>query len=350
MHPDVLLQQLPIVEGSLQPLDQGKIPQGWGPPLEFAPVCFFPQLFSELKEVVTLAGRSEITLIPFGSFQGFCPWTPPRSTLLLLVQPGSCSLWRGVDHRNRIAYFPASLSVDEAEELVRKEGFTLSPGLFDRGTLGGNWVLPRGSFLTFTYLDPKERLVGVNALLSDGSLLSSRVVPRSAAGPNLSRALMGMGIVRGFVVEVILRLEPLGAERYFRAVLPLREVLERLHQLLQNGYSPTACAIFSSGEEATLYIRHHLKNRWEERVVQKLENTFPLEEFPSPLPREHKPPRGWGSRRVPWSFLFSSKEYPSTLYLSDPSPEGILVWGPPDLMLWERLPFSNLVLSSVPEA
>lgn len=351
MHPEIVLKQLPVVEGSLHPLTDLEIPETWGPRGQFAPVYFRPQLFSELKEVLEVAGKNQITMIPFGTFQGFCPLNPPPATLLLLVQPGSCSIWRGVESRNRIAHFPASLSVEEAEDLAEKEGFTLSPGLFDRGSLGGNWVLPRGSFLTFTYLDPKERLIGVNAILSDGSLLSSRIVPRSAAGPNFARALMGMGIVRGLVVEVILRLEPLGAKQYFRSVLPAEFLFERLRDLIQKGYAPTACSVFlPPGGEAVFYLSHHLRNRWEEKTIRRIREVLPLEEFAPPIPKEHKPPAGWGSFRLPWSALFKKRDPASALYLSDPSPEGILFWAPPDLNLWERLPFSSLITPSTPES
>lgn len=338
MQTEVLLQQLPVIEGSLRSVSELDILEDWGPRGVFAPLYFRPQLFSELKEVLGVVDRFNIALIPFGTFHGFCPLSPPVSSIFLLTQPGSCSLWRGIEVRDRIAYFPAALRVEEAEKLVNAEGFTLSLGLFDRGSLGGNWVLPRGSFLTFTYQHPAERMVGVNAILSDGSLLRSRIVPRSAAGPNLARALMGMGTVRGFVVEVILRLNVLGEERRFRTLGTLTDLLDRLRNLVQKGYAPTAAALYSDPKgEAVLYIRHNLNNSWQERILRRIRETLPLEEMEGGVPHEHQPPRGWGCHRLPWSLLQKSAAQEKRWYLSDPSPEGLLFWHPYDPEIWAKI-------------
>jgi len=58
-----------------------------------------------------------------------------------------------------------------------------------------------------------ELCVGLDAVLADGTMINSRVTPRSATGPDLKHMLLGTRGALGVILGATLRLEPLGLAR-----------------------------------------------------------------------------------------------------------------------------------------
>lgn len=323
-----LLERLPLMPESRMPLAALTNAAWWTPPARLLPLLARPQLAQELIELWRFARAEQIALAPLGSGSFyFAGAVPTDAKAVLLVQPGWTAVWGGADKTNQTAWLPAGLKVDEAETLLNEQRLTLSLWPEDKGTLGGNWVAPRGSFAMREYLAPAARRLGVEALLPHGEWLSSKEVPRSAAGPNMARFMAGFGGIAGMVTRVRLAVQPLGHVVCGRAAInDLPAAFNELRRLACDDYWPTACSLLKTDGQTWLYWRQNLHSGWAERTWREASAAFALQNVAlgeQPLPTAHAP------QRKTWRTLLSEfgdnkmAAAASAFWLAGPTPEGM---------------------------
>jgi alkyldihydroxyacetonephosphate synthase len=165
----------------------------------------FPRSTEDVAAAVGWAAEHGVPVVPRGGGSGVCG--------------GAQAVWRGVvidtSRMNRV------LSIDEESQAVHVEagihGDRLESALADHGlTVGhypqsmaistvGGWIAARSAGQASAGYGAIEDLVlGVVAVLPDGSVLRLRPAPRSAAGPDLRTLLAGSEGTLGVVTEATL--------------------------------------------------------------------------------------------------------------------------------------------------
>jgi FAD/FMN-containing dehydrogenase len=307
--------------------------EGWGGeelPSSLLPYLLKPQLYKELLEILEYARKERIVLLPAGEGSAFFPYPFPSSTCALL-NPGWVGILEGVDRRNQTVWVPAGMKVKDVEKEIVQQGFTLTLSFWDRGTFGGNWIVPRGSFSVFQFTNPMDRLMGVRGVLADGSLLKSRPAPRTSAGPHLARSMMGIGPVRGYITEVLVRVTPRGEIKNFYGEGESEKIFQEVQRLVQKGYHFAFAGVLLSSTHTVFFIRKNLYNTWEERVAKYLKTHLPVSEREI-LEEDPTPPKRYGMVFRPWTEFFNQiKKGSYPRFFSEPIPQGI----------WEWVPFSK---------
>jgi hypothetical protein len=284
-------------------------------------------LNQELSELVQFAKLERVTLVPYGSASfRFFGELDPTVNAVLLVQPGCAAVWAGPDQADQAAWLPAGYSLEKAELVLNEHELTLSLWPQDSGTVGGNWVMPRGSFASREFLLPATRRLGVEVLLAHGEWLSTKAVPRSAAGPNIARFLCGTGGTCGLVTKVRLATQRQG-ERVFGSAKKLNLVatLKALRALVLEEYIPTSCTLRRSQGGVDLWWQQNLNSGWAERTWkmagERLKLTTEEADSTPCLPYRGIP------EKINWKALLSGAETVdgSNLpeYLAGPTPEGM---------------------------
>lgn len=316
-----LLQQLPLTSATLR-TDEALPPDAWfggASPQGLLPALAAPQLKQELEELVRFARQEGIVLLPGGSFSSQLTPAAPRETACLVVRPGSTSVWAGADVRNRTAWMPSSMTVAEAEASLRAEQLTLSAWHLDGGTLGGNWINPRGSFAVREFGEPAARRLGVECLFGNGEWLRMREAPRTAAGPHVGRALSAVGSAAALITAVRLAVEPLGEQVEGEVVVDdPDDAARRLRHLVYEDIRPTALLLWKPRDRWTLRWRQNVWNGWTEHCWNRACGEFGFEDkLTEPLPALSRDAR---PVRVPWSQL----SFDASAVYAGPAPDGLM--------------------------
>lgn len=299
MNLDDVVARLPLMESSIVPLaDPG--PRWWTTAAKTLPVVARPQLNQELEELLRYAVAERLTLVPAGSFTGASVLPPPPDAMVLLVQPGHTTLAAEPDRDNRMAWLPAGMPLVAADGLLADAGLTLALWPEDRGTLGGNWAFPRGSFAVREFRHPAARRLGVHALFGHGGWFRSVPAPRSAAGPNLARGLAGLAPAAALITEVLVSVRPRGERRVGSTAAQTPEpMLAALVDLVRQDFWPSAVSLFAHDGGWRLVWRQDVWNSWGARTWDAAKRRLGLSDDAVEVPM----PRAIASRLVPWSRL-----------------------------------------------
>lgn len=221
------------------------------------PVCVVrPRSVEDVIAVVRACSESRTPLVPSGLRSGVCGGVlAGRESVLLDMS--SLARVRSVDAHDLIGVFDAGVRGSAAEARVNADGLTIGhfPQSIGISSVGG-WVATRaaGQFST-GYGNIEDLLLGVEAVLPDGSLLDSGVAPRAATGPDLRQLLLGSEGTLGVITGVRLALRRLPEQRLCAAfyVPDMTHGFEAQRAILQSGWSPAVLRQYDSKEVGRLF-------------------------------------------------------------------------------------------------
>lgn len=165
----------------------------------------FPASTDDVATVLTWAGQTRVAVIPRGGGSGVCGGAQAAAGSVVL----DLSLMNqvtDVDLASRVVYAQAGVRGDQLEEVLAGHGLTVGhyPQSVAISTVGG-WVAASSAGQASTGFGAIEDvLLGLTAVLPRGEILRLRPVPRSAAGPDLRRLLVGSEGTLGVVTEAAL--------------------------------------------------------------------------------------------------------------------------------------------------
>jgi alkyldihydroxyacetonephosphate synthase len=147
-----------------------------------------------------------------------------------------------LDETSLLISAQAGIAAETLEQVLASRGLTLGPlpASSMTRTLGALLAAPRpseacpraGRFVT--------QCAGIDALLADGSEISTKVAPRKAVGPDMMHAIVGARGTTGFITEATIRVFRRGEARHQAAwKLPdLSATLRAARALLVRGGRP----------------------------------------------------------------------------------------------------------------
>ncbi len=300
------LHRLPLMEGSLLDRTVDAVVPEWlaDDSGRLLPVIARPQLGQELEELVAFARSEGLLLVPFGSGSACCAsGLPDDDRPALLVQPGHVALWQGVEEEDGTAWIPAGWTVADAEAALNRQGYSLFVWPEDGGSLGGNWVMPRGSFMVREFRSPVARRLGCEALLPGYGWMRTNGAPRSAAGPGLARALHGLGAGVGLITQVhvaVRRAADVWTGAVDVAAAQVPSTLETLRRLVAADMGPSALTWHRGTRGWRLIWRQRLRNAWADHVVEEAMRALGVDTVAEIVDAPTSP--AWG-RLVAWSDL-----------------------------------------------
>jgi alkyldihydroxyacetonephosphate synthase len=163
--------------------------------------------------VLAWASQTRTAVIPRGSGSGVCgaAQAAAGSVVLDLSRMDQVT---GVDLVSQVVQVQAGVRGDQLEDVLAGHGLTVGhyPQSIAISTVGG-WIAASSAGQASTGFGAIEDvLLGLTAVLPQGAILRCRPVPRSAAGPDLRRLLVGSEGTLAVVTEAALacRARPAG--------------------------------------------------------------------------------------------------------------------------------------------
>jgi FAD/FMN-containing dehydrogenase len=186
---------------------------GWHPDNLGAGVVVSPAATSEVVAIVRLCRQQRIALVPQGGRTGLVGGSVSQPGELVLSLQRLNAVER-LDPTERVAVVQAGCTLQALQEAAAEH--RLEPGidLAARGsaTLGGMVSTNAGGVMAFRNGVMRHRVLGLEAVLPDGSVYSdlTRVV-KNSAGYDLKQLLIGAEGTLGIVTRVVVKLDALPA-------------------------------------------------------------------------------------------------------------------------------------------
>jgi alkyldihydroxyacetonephosphate synthase len=173
----------------------------------------FPTCTEDVAAVLSWAAPRRIPVIPRGGGSGVCGGAGGAQASVVLDLSRMDRI-TGVDLASQVVHVQAGVRGGQLEDLLALHGLTVGhyPQSLEISTVGG-WIAASSAGQASTGFGAiQDVLLGLTAVLPGGRILSCRPVPRSAAGPDLRRLLVGSEGTFAVVTEATLacRARPAG--------------------------------------------------------------------------------------------------------------------------------------------
>jgi alkyldihydroxyacetonephosphate synthase len=152
----------------------------------------FPARTEEVATVLAWAGEARTAVIPRGGGSGVCGGAVAAAGSIVLDLSRMNHI-TGVDPVSQVVQAEAGVRGDQLEDVLAGHRLTVGhyPQSIASSTVGG-WIAASSAGQASTGFGAIEDvLLGCTAVLPQGAILRCRPVPRSAAGPDLRRLLVG---------------------------------------------------------------------------------------------------------------------------------------------------------------
>ena len=158
-----------------------------------------------------------------------------------------------IDEVNMQVTARCGMPLEQLEKTLNEKGYTTGhmPQSLPMAQLGG-LVATRsiGQFSTL-YGGIEDLLVGLEAVLADGSIIRIKNVPRRSAGPDLRHLFIGCEGMLGFVTEVTMKIFKYRPEDRWMgafAIKGMKKGLDLIAEIMREGYKPAVVRLHDSVE------------------------------------------------------------------------------------------------------
>lgn len=170
----------------------------------------WPRTTEEVSTVVRFASEAGLNVVPWGGGTGLMGGARPGSDSIVLDFRRMRRI-RAIDAVSCTATVDSGIVLEALDRRLRKRGLTLGhdPWSRPRATVGGaigTNGLGYGGYLRGTMGD---QVLGLEAVLADGSVIRTRPAVRSATGLDLKRLFIGTEGTLGIVTAATLRVYPI---------------------------------------------------------------------------------------------------------------------------------------------
>ena len=224
---------------------EGQVPQ-------LAEVVVRPTTTDEVVRVVQVCNNARLPLTVTGGRSGVCGAAAPVFGGVVL----DATALRGVVAFDEVSgiveVLPGTFGPDLEQELNEVHGVSVGhfPQSFELATVGG-WVAARGAGQYSTrYGKIEDMVVGLEAVLADGTVIRTGGAPAAAAGPDLTQLLVGSEGTLAVITRVWLITHPLPAHegRAAYSFPTFHAGIDGCRQILQAGATPAVLRLYDAVE------------------------------------------------------------------------------------------------------
>lgn len=211
----------------------------------------WPENTEQISELVKLANREKIPIIPFGEGSGVVGGTVPTQGGIIIDMKKMNKIVK-IHATNLLVTAQPGINGMTFERALNDAGFTCGhiPQSLYCSTLGG-WLASRaaGQFST-KYGKIEDIIVALEAVLPQGEIVRSKIVPRSSTGPMIERLLIGSEGTLGVITEATLKIWPYPERRTLRSYAfdDLKPALEAVRRILARNMYPAVVRLYDELE------------------------------------------------------------------------------------------------------
>jgi alkyldihydroxyacetonephosphate synthase len=217
-----------------------------------AEVIARPTSTDEVVGVVRVCNNARLPLTVAGGRSGVCGAAAPVFGGVVLDATALAGIVDVDAVSGVVEVRPGTFGPDLEAQLSDDHGISVGhfPQSFDLATVGG-WVASRGAGQYSTrYGKIEDMVVGLEAVLADGTVIRTGGAPAAAAGPDLTQLLVGSEGTLAVITRVWLRTHPVPTHerRAAYAFESFHDGAEACRRVLQAGATPAVLRLYDAVE------------------------------------------------------------------------------------------------------
>ena len=210
---------------------------------------------AEVAEVIRRAGALGAAIHPVGAGGRPTRIVYPRSDRArVFISTDRLDQVIQLDEQSLLVHAQAGITGLALERILAPRGLSIGdyPPNVLTSSLGGILAVRTPGKSSARHGFFEEAVVGVSAVLADGRTVHTRVAPRRATGPDLSRALCGSEGTIGFITSAVLRIHPKPESRLVAAYLlpSMDAAVSAVYLALREEAAPSGMRIYDASEAA----------------------------------------------------------------------------------------------------
>jgi alkyldihydroxyacetonephosphate synthase len=210
-------------------------------------VVVWPETAEEVAEIIHVAGRLRVPVVPYGAGSGVAGGAVPVQGGIT-IDTKRMDRILAVDERDLVCHAQAGIVGERLERDLERRGLTLGhfPSSIYCSTLGG-WLAARSAGqMSSRYGKIEDLALGVTAVTGRGDIVTTGQNGRAQAGPDWTQLLLGSEGTLGVIISARLRLHPAPEIRILRGFAFPRLVagLEAIRRVLQRGLRPATVRLY----------------------------------------------------------------------------------------------------------
>lgn len=257
----VLTDPARLDEFSWDALSEGRLHPAKKPDIALPLCVVLPGSTAEVRRIVLLADKEKTPIIPYGGGSGLMGGAlSVRPAIVLDLRRMNRIL--EVDAEARLARVQAGCVLEAVEKRLNEEGYILGhdPWTLPVATIGGAISTNSMGYRGGKYGSMGDQVLGLEAVLANGEVLTTRAVPKSSAGINLNSLFIGGEGCFGVVTEATIKIFPVPEKRALAAIsfISFEQGYGAIQQIFARGLQP-AMVDFGDSEDkfdgvAVLYL------------------------------------------------------------------------------------------------
>jgi alkyldihydroxyacetonephosphate synthase len=223
----------------------------------YLPLCVVrPVSTEDVAAVLRFASVEAVSVVPYGGGSGVLGGTAPP-TASIVLELGSLDRILELDEQNLSVRVQAGVVLGSLEAWLNERGYTTGhyPQSIGTAQVGGLIATRSAGQFSTRYGNIEDVILGLEAVLPDGSVVSASNEPRRSSGPDLRHLFIGCEGTLGVVTAATLRVFPRPASRHIAAyaIPSMREGLQLLRDVMREGWRPAVARLHDSVEAARSY-------------------------------------------------------------------------------------------------
>ncbi len=212
-----------------------------------------PAEYAQVQRLLEWAGRSGVRVTPIGNLSGVCGAAAPGQDEVALDLRGFDRIL-DVDAGNLTCHVQAGMLGLALEERLLDRDLTLGhyPSSLPVSTVGGLIATRSSGQESSRWGSIEDMLLGVTAVLPDGTMLLPRPGPRSAAGPALHQLFAGSEGSLGVILDAVLKINRKPRRVIGRGYLfdDVTTGIEVMRETVQRGLRPLVMRLYDREDTA----------------------------------------------------------------------------------------------------
>ncbi len=227
--------------------------------LPSADIVCFPETSDEVSKILIMANDLKIPIVPVGGGAGTCGGTVPLYGGIQLDLKRFDKIYE-IDHSSMTVRVQAGVIGEDLEAEVNRHGYTTghTPTSTRASNVGGFIATRSGGSMSSLYGKIEDMTLGLEVVLPDGSIITTKAVPRHSVGPDLRELFIGSEGTLGVITEATLRLFLLPEERRFRSVTfpDVHSGLEAIRKIFREGILPSVVRLYDPEDASFSFSTH----------------------------------------------------------------------------------------------
>ncbi len=217
---------------------------------------------ADVSAVLTLASEYSTPVVPYGAGSGVVGGVVGRGDFVSLDLSGLNGEPQFEDERGEVTV-PAGVLGGELERMLNARGRRLPhyPQSLSLASVGGLIATRSSGTFSSKYGNIEDLLVGLEVVLADGTVVTTKISARSATGPSIAQLFVGSEGTLGVITAVTLRTLPLPITRVFRGVGfdGLGEGIAAVRSILDAGVTPAVIRLYDPAEAEHIFVKSNLE-------------------------------------------------------------------------------------------